>query len=55
MEGVEMINTSSVIAPVQQQQAPAVQSQSFVEFSQTVVPKGDQFTGSGHIIKNNLD
>lgn len=44
MEGMEMINTSSVVAPpIQPEPVPIV-------IPAAVVPKGDQFIGSGHII-----
>jgi hypothetical protein len=43
MEGMEMINTSSVVAPIQPEPSPII-------VPAAVVPKGDQFIGSGHII-----
>jgi hypothetical protein len=44
MEGMEMINTSSVVAPpIQPEPVPIV-------IPAAIVPKGDQFIGSGHII-----
>lgn len=40
---------------LQAEQQTAEANQKILQESAAVLPVGDQFTGSGHLIKNNLD